>query len=122
MCLNGCKEAYRRNLTRTFVYSFFLTLLEKSGSPVPESLKCAPAVLIDTKATSSGKQVFDTVLPDSHPGKNPKPKFEAKEQAAGRTIYHEDIQSLGQLHAAFVPALRLWLGLLNHAHCHSHCA
>ena len=69
------------------MYSFFLTLLEKSGSPVPESLKCAPAVLIDTKATSSGKQVFDTVLPDSHPGKNPKPKFEAKEQAWQRPGY-----------------------------------
>ena len=57
------KEAYRRNLTRTFVYKFFLTLLEKSGIAVPESLKSAPAVLIDTKATSSGKQVFEQSSP-----------------------------------------------------------
>ena len=76
-CAKEGKEAYRRNFTRAFVYSFFLTLLEKSGSPVPECLKTAPAVLIDSKATSSGKQVFETVLPDSHPGRNPKPKFEA---------------------------------------------
>lgn len=71
-----------------------------------DSLRTAGSVLIDTKAPSTGQQTYETILPDDHPGKKPRPKFEAKEQAAGRTVYHNDIILRGQLYAVFVPCVR----------------
>jgi hypothetical protein len=107
------KDAYRRSLTQSFLYKFFLGLLEQSGGAVPAALQTAGAVLIDSKPPSTGQQTFETALPDDHPGKRPKPKFEAKEQAAGRTVYHDDIKLRGQLYAVFVPCVRAPAKVVN---------
>jgi xanthine dehydrogenase small subunit len=74
------KDAYRRNLTSSFVFKFFLELLASAGKEVPAGLATAGSVLIDERGVSTGKRTFETVLPADHPGKNPRPKVEAKEQ------------------------------------------
>ena len=38
------------------------------------------------QGTSTGKQTYETILPDDHPGKYPRPKVEAKEQASGKSM------------------------------------
>jgi xanthine dehydrogenase molybdopterin-binding subunit B/xanthine dehydrogenase iron-sulfur cluster and FAD-binding subunit A len=100
------KDAYRRNLLSSFVYKFFLRLIEQSGAPLCSSLQTAGSVLIEEKGYSVGQQSFEAVLPENHPGKFPRPKFEAKEQAAGRTIYHNDITLHGQLYCVLVPCVK----------------
>ena len=100
------KDAYRRNVTSSFLYKFFLGLISASGGTVPDSLQTAGSVLIEEKGTSTGKQTYETVLPDDHPGKYPRPKVEAEEQASGQTIYHDDIQLHGQVYASLVPCTR----------------
>ena len=100
------KDAYRRNLASVFVYKFYLGLIEKSGGEVAPSLKSAASVLIDEKGCSTGTQKYETVLAADHPGAKPRPKVEAKQQASGETEYHDDIQVVGQLYAAFVPCTK----------------
>eukprot|EP01046_Picozoa_sp_COSAG06_P024206 COSAG06_NODE_1960_length_7977_cov_3.230515_3_plen_1389_part_00 len=100
------KDAYRRNVASSFVYKFFLGLIAASGGEVPDGLKTAGSVLIEEKGTSTGKQTYETILPDDHPGKYPRPKVEAKEQASGQTLYHDDIQLRGQVYASLVTCTR----------------
>lgn len=100
------KDGYRRNLASVFVYKFYLGLIEKSGGEIAPSLKSAATVLIDAKGCSTGTQKFETKLAEDHPGAKPMPKVEAKQQASGETEFHDDIQVVGQLYAAFVPCTK----------------
>ena len=100
------KDAYRRNVCSSFVYKFFVAVIEKAGAPLPDSVRSAGGVLIDAKGTSTGTQTFETSLPEGHPGLVPRPKVEATEQAAGQTVFHDDIQLGGQVYAVLVPTTR----------------
>ena len=95
------KEGYRRSLVRSYFYKFFLHLM---GDATPAALRSATKVY--ERGASSGKQVFKTKLPADHPGSRPMPKIEAKEQAAGETLFHDDEGNGDCLHAAFVPCTK----------------
>ena len=94
------KDPFRRVLPATFLYKFILAVRVAAGVAIPTSLHSTamPAERIKSRAS----QTFKSEMPSGHPGRDPRPKLEAREQASGETIYHDDLQPARPLYAAFV--------------------
>ena len=94
------KDPFRQRCPTTFLYKFLLSAREAAGLAIPSELHSAATYAKRDAVTSS--QTFQSKMPSGHPGASPRPKLEAKEQASGESVYHDDLQPSRPLFAAFV--------------------
>lgn len=84
----GSSRAYKRQLAESFLYKFFIDVMQWRGMPLPPGLESAAERV--QRPVSRGTQSY-VDYPQEYPGNRPFIKIEAFLQATGEAVYTHDI-------------------------------